>query len=87
VARVKRSTGAADLPASLSADALVTKLAGVYRAKLLIRSGDGTGERTIEHADCTILADSVALVIALSAADGGAEPDPQAASARAGRGC
>jgi hypothetical protein len=53
----------------------------VYRAKLLIRStqAEDAGERTLENSDCSILADSVALVIALSAADGAR--DMRAASA------
>lgn len=73
MSRVKRSSGDAALPKGLSARAQVTERLGVYRAHVLIRSaqGESEGERALENADCSILADSVALVIALSAAEGG----------------
>ncbi|HET8940320.1 MAG TPA: hypothetical protein VFN67_43060 [Polyangiales bacterium] len=54
-----------------SARAQVTERLGMYRANVAIQTADGGGERTLENTDCNILADSVALVIALSAADGG----------------
>lgn len=76
MSRVKRSSSDAALPAGLTASAQVTERLGVYRAQLLIRSAQGQsmGERALENTDCSILADSAALVIALSAADGGEQP-------------
>lgn len=74
VARVKRSSVDGALPAGLSATAQVTEQLGLFRANVQIRSAEGAGERTLEHTDCSILADSVALVIALSTADGGERP-------------
>lgn len=72
--RVKRSSGDAPLPTGLSARTQVTEQLGMYRANVVIRSAGGSGERTLENTDCSLLADSVALVIALSAADGAQPP-------------
>jgi hypothetical protein len=69
VSRVERSLSDAPAQAALTATANVTRTSGTYRATLRIQSTAGSGERTLENANCEILADSIALVIALSAAD------------------
>jgi hypothetical protein len=53
---------------NLTAVTEVTRSAGVYRARLRVTSSAGLGERVLENASCEILAGSIALVIALSAA-------------------
>jgi hypothetical protein len=53
--------------ASLTAIVRVTKAGDTYRAKLHITSAAGFGDRELEDTQCEILAESVALVIALSA--------------------
>lgn len=67
VSRVRRSLGADTSQTQLSAVADVTQISGVYRAAVRIQGRSGSGERVLENANCEILADSVALVIALSA--------------------
>ena len=63
---VERSLGdAADV--NLTATAHVTRAAGLYRARVHITSPVGLGERILENTRCELLAESVALVIALSA--------------------
>ncbi len=52
---------------NLTATVHLTRVAGGFRAELRITSSAGTGERALEHRDCEILAQSVALLIALSA--------------------
>jgi hypothetical protein len=70
LSRVERSLGDADrAQANLSAAARVTRTSGGYRAAVRIQTRAGSGERSLENANCEILADSVALVIALSASD------------------
>lgn len=64
-----RSSPVAGSVATLSATATVTKHNDRYRAHVQIRTTHGSGERALEHASCAVLAESVALVIALSAAD------------------
>jgi hypothetical protein len=67
VARVARSLEDDAIALPLTATATVTQTPGMYRAQLRTRSAAGTGERVLENTNCEILADSVALVIALSA--------------------
>ncbi len=55
------------LPKKLSATAEVTKNEAGYRAQLSIQTEGGIGQRTLDHSQCEILADSAALVIVLSA--------------------
>lgn len=66
-ARVSRSLGDDSVKPALTAAAKVTRIAGMYRASLSVQSAAGSGQRVLENASCEILADSVALVIALSA--------------------
>jgi len=74
ISRVEQSLrGAA--AGHLIATADVKRAQGSYRAQLRTTSSQGVGERRLEHADCEILADSVALVIALSAASSGKRVD------------
>lgn len=68
LSRVKRSLGDASAQANLSAVVNVTQTSDTYRAEVHTRSREGSGERVVENTSCEILADSVALVIALSAA-------------------
>jgi hypothetical protein len=67
VSRVERLMGADTSQTPLSAVTNVTQTSGMYRAAVRIQSRVGAGERVLENANCEILADSVALVIALSA--------------------
>lgn len=53
--------------ASLTAVVRVTRAGDTYRAKLHITSAAGLGDRELEDTQCEILAESVELVIALSA--------------------
>jgi hypothetical protein len=53
---------------TLSAVTDVTRTPSGYRARLRTVSPAGTGERVLEHARCEVLADSVAVVIALTVA-------------------
>ena len=62
---VERALGDAT-NANLTATANVTRSAGVFRAVLHITSSAGYGQRILENARCELLAESVALVIALS---------------------
>lgn len=66
VSSVERSLGD---PANvnLTATATVTRTAGIFRASVAITSSAGHGERILENTRCELLAESVALVIALSA--------------------
>ena len=75
VSRVERALEDASAPEQLSATGKVTRLPGMYRAQVRVQSSIGSGERVLENTDCEILADSVALVIALSASEseGGAQ--------------
>jgi hypothetical protein len=70
VSRVERSLGAG-VKANLTAKAHVTEIAGTFHAKLRISSSAGYGERVLENTRCEILADSVALVVAMSASRSG----------------
>ena len=63
---VERSLGDAT-NVNLTATASVTRAAGLYRARVHITSPVGLGERMLENTRCELLAESVALVIALSA--------------------
>src|SRR5882672_2474030 len=45
------------------------RTAGLYRARLRVVTRAGSGERILENSQCDTLADSVALVIALSVSD------------------
>ena len=67
LSRVEQVLGKAMI-ANLTASAEVRHSAGTFFAQLRITSGEGFGERLLESKRCDILADSVALVIALSAA-------------------
>lgn len=66
IARVERALDDA-ATAGLSANARVTHTEGSYRAEVRVASASGWGERVLENERCDVLADSVALVIALSA--------------------
>jgi hypothetical protein len=55
---------------SLSASAEVTQTERAYRARVRIAHAGRVGERLLEHDRCDVLADSVALVISLSASAG-----------------
>lgn len=63
--RVSRLLGDT-MSSKITATTNVMRTAGVYRARLRVTTSAGSGERTLENADCDTLADSVALVIALS---------------------
>jgi hypothetical protein len=65
-ARVSRLVGG-DVLSQLSASTEVTRTERAYRASVRISGPAGVGERSLENADCDLLAESVALVIALSA--------------------
>jgi len=65
--RVKRSLGDDSARTNLSAAVHVTQTPDTYRAQVRTHSREGSGERVLENESCEILADSVALVIALSA--------------------
>jgi hypothetical protein len=67
--RVERALGDNNRRAQLSATVDVTQRTSGYRAVLRIQDQQRVGERTIEHAQCDVLAESVTLVIALSASD------------------
>lgn len=56
------------MQSNLSAVTDVTRTASGYRAHLRTLSPTGSGERILEHARCDVLADSVAVVIALTVA-------------------
>jgi hypothetical protein len=75
VSRVERSLGDDAAQANLSAAAQVTRTSRGYRAAVRIQTRAGSGERSLENSNCEILADSVALVIALSASDSTRSPD------------
>ena len=66
VSNVERSLGGA-VNVNLTAVANVTRTAGIFRARINITSSAGYGERILENTRCELLAESVALVIALSA--------------------
>jgi hypothetical protein len=69
LSRVEASMGDDGVPAGLRVTADVSRAADLFRARVSIRSDNGTGQRVLENRDCDLLADSVALVIALSASD------------------
>ena len=75
VSLVEHALDSTSLPKSISVKAGVTKTRSEYRAVLRFRDRDSIGERALSHTRCDILADSVALVIALSAADSSARPE------------
>lgn len=62
---------------SLEADARVERLerAGRWRVTLRTRRGDATGERSIEAASCSALADATAVVLALALVSPDAAPE------------
>jgi hypothetical protein len=64
--RIERALGRDLVSPDASVVAKVTQHAALYRVLLRIQAADGVGERTLEHAQCEVLADSAALVIALS---------------------
>ena len=64
-ARVERLVGGA-VRSPLNASAEVTHTEQAYRASVRVSGPSGVGERNLESAQCELLADSVALVIALS---------------------
>ena len=66
VSIVERSLGSA-AKVNLTATANVTRATGTYRAEVRITSSAGSGQRILESPRCELLAESVALVIALSA--------------------
>jgi len=65
VSNVERSLGD-DARVNLTVTASVTRAQDLYRAHVHIASPAGLGERTLENARCDVLAESVAVVIALS---------------------
>src|SRR3954463_2550147 len=62
-ARVARLVGSVPDP-NLLAAVEVTRAAEGYRAHLVLRGPSGFGERRLEDAQCDVLVDSVALLIA-----------------------
>jgi hypothetical protein len=70
VSRVARLLGDA-VEANLTATADVTRSAAKFQARVRFTSADGFAERVLENTHCEILADSVALVIALAASSSG----------------
>jgi hypothetical protein len=56
-----------EVNSTVSAIADVTRSAGLYHARIRIRTAAGLGQRVLENARCDVLAESVALVVALSA--------------------
>lgn len=66
VSDVERALGEGAKP-NLTAIARVTRAADTFRAQVRITSSAGFGDRDLEAVSCEILAESVALVIALSA--------------------
>ena len=81
VASVERALGEGS-KANLTAIAHVTRIAGGFRAQLRITSAAGFGHRDLEDTRCEILAESLALVIALSAAR---STEARSATTRAGQ--
>ena len=78
--RVNRLLGGV-VRSKVTATTDVMHAAGVYRARLHVVTGAGSGERVLENSQCDTLADSVALVIAMSISDSGdvsqdAHPEP-----------
>jgi hypothetical protein len=69
------------MQSNLSAVTDVTRTPDGYRARLRTASPTGSGERVLEHARCEVLADSVAVVIALTVAT----PQDEARKDKAGR--
>ena len=63
--RVTRLLGDA-VRSRITAATDVTRREGVYRARLRVTTSAGSGERILENSQCDTLADSVALVIAMS---------------------
>jgi hypothetical protein len=59
---------------SFHADTDVTRTARGYRARLRTDSPTRSGERVLEHASCEMLADAVAVVIALAMAEPRRDP-------------
>jgi hypothetical protein len=76
MARVKHFAGDVAVPRTLSASAQIRKQDGRYHAQLHVETTNGSGERALEHTNCAVLADSVALVIALSATERGRMNQP-----------
>ncbi|HKU38611.1 MAG TPA: hypothetical protein VJR89_10705 [Polyangiales bacterium] len=66
VSHVERALGEG-AKVNLTAIVRVTRFAGGYRAQLNLTSSAGFGDRELEDSRCEVLAESVALVIALSA--------------------
>jgi len=66
--RVHRLLGGG-VKSQLTATTDVMLSGGVYRARLRLSTADGSGERLLESRQCDTLADSVALVIALSVSE------------------
>src|SRR5512143_3875954 len=90
--RVSRLLGDA-VRSNITAATDVMRTDGVYRARLRVTTSAGTGERILESSQCDTLADSVALVIALSASgsadalqDAHAEPSQRVALAVSAQG-
>jgi hypothetical protein len=76
--RVSRLLGGV-VKSKLTATTDVMRTDGVYRARLRVTTSAGSGERILENRQCDTLADSVALVIALSVS--GAADSSRAAEA------
>lgn len=56
-----------EVQSNVSATTDVTRGAGLYQARIRIRTAAGLGQRILDNARCDVLAESVALVVALSA--------------------
>lgn len=67
--RVKRALENGSAQPNLAATVNVKRTADAYRAEVRIEREGGTGERVLENVSCDILADSVALIVALSSGD------------------
>lgn len=66
LARVRDLMGR-NVDTTASADIYVERADNAYKAELRLVSSAGAGTRTVQHADCAVLADSVALIYALAA--------------------
>lgn len=67
ITRLANALGDEKLPAGLQVAVDVTQTKDGYRALVTIRIENSVGERRLQSRQCDVLADSVALVIALSA--------------------
>lgn len=82
LSRVERALGDDLRTTRIRADVQVTQQRAGYQARLRIEEDGRLGERTLDHPQCDVLADSVALVIALSQRAAGHDVDHDSAPAQ-----